>query len=234
MPPPYSSYFEPYASNPTARKAIPLPSDEEFDRVYPTHIREVSAYHWSSVAACHQAAQWLVTSPSTRVLDLGCGPGKFCAIGAMSTSGHFTGVEHRGHLCRTAREILGHYGIKRAQILHANVTDVAFNLYDAFYLFNPFEENLVPLLRINDEVPVYVELYDHYTNHVRREFSRMRMGTRVVTYWGACVEIPSCYDCVETALEGELKLWVKLREDDLTESAHEEVAEPEIHEFAIV
>lgn len=226
--------FVPTVSDPSAEKAISLPTDEEFDRAFPAHIRKVSANHWSTVAACHQAAIWLVTSPGTRVLDIGCGPGKFCAIGAMSTAGHFTGVEQRKHLCRVATELLSHYGILGVQILHANVMQMEFRDFDAFYLFNPFEENLLPMLKINDEVPVYLELYARYIEFVRREFSRVRIGTRIVTYWGACDEIPSCYDCVETAIDGQLRLWVKCREADFSANFFREYATPSAQEFAIV
>lgn len=210
-----------------------LPTDEEFDRIFPAPVREMSARHWSSVEACRQAAEWLVTTPQTRVLDIGCGPGKFCAIGAMSTPGDFTGVEQRGHLCRGARSMLDHYGIRRVRIVHANITEVALDCFDAFYLFNPFQENLFPSLKIDDDVPVGLELYDRYISHVSRELSRMRIGTRVVTYWGDCDEIPSCYDCVDTCFDRELKLWVKRREMEDTASAREERRLPETLEFAI-
>lgn len=229
----HSAYFESSPTDGTGKKVVRLPSDEEFEQVYPARIRAVSAQHWSNVEACHQAAKWLVTRPGTRVLDIGCGPGKFCAIGAMSTLGHFTGVELRRHLCRTARDMLKHYRIKRVQILHANVTEVAFNCFDAFYLFNPFEENLFPIFKIDDEVPIHMELYDRYINYVRRELSGMRLGTRVVTFWGACEEIPPCYECVDTAFDRELQLWVKRREGDFSAIARNAIQVPEICEFAI-
>ncbi len=209
--PPSSSQPEPPAAHVGLKDASQLPRDAEFDQAYPPAVREASAHHWTSVAACHQAAQWLVTTPHTRVLDIGSGPGKFCAIGAWSTPGHFTGVEQRKHLCRTAQMMLDHYGIERVHILHANVTDLAFDSFDAFYLFNPFEENLQVPQHIDDAIPVYSELYEGYVRHVRNELDRAPLATRVVTYWGHCDEIPACYDCEKTAFGGELKLWVKRR-----------------------
>jgi SAM-dependent methyltransferase len=186
-------------------------NDSEFDRVFSERVRKLSGCHWTPMEICEQAAHWLVTKPGTRVLDVGCGPGKFCAIGAVRTTGHFTGVEQRGHLCGTAKAMLKHYGIPRVQILHTNVIEVEFRRFDAFYIFNPFEENMFPSLKIDGGVELKMELFSHYTRYVHSELSRLRNGTRVVTYWGDCDEIPRCYECVETAFEGQLRLWVKRR-----------------------
>lgn len=207
-----------------------LPDDAEFERIFPEPVRRSSEFHWTSVEVCRHAANWLVTGPETRVLDVGSGPGKFCAIGAATTPGHFTGVEQRRSLCRAAREMLKHYRIPRVQILHANVMEVPFNGFDAFYFYNPFEENLVPVLKIDDEVNVQFELYDRYIDYVRRELSLLRIGTRVVTFWGDCDEIPSCYDCEETAFNGELRLWVKRRARAIVEINRE----PGTCEFTII
>jgi len=211
-----------------------LPGDTEFDRIFPEPIREVSEYHWSSVEVCRHAAKWLVTGSETRVLDVGSGPGKFCAIGAVSTRGHFTGVEQRLHLCRIAWGMLDHYKIPRVKILHANVTEVEFNCFDAFYLFNPFQENLEPALKIDNLVPVRLELYDRYINYVRRELTNVRLGTRVVTFWGDCDEIPPSYECVETAFGGELRLWIKRRVGACVRTAREKFSLPSATKFTIV
>ena len=210
-----------------------LPSDAEFDRIFPDSIRHSSIHHWSTVEVCRHAADWLVTAPGTRVLDVGCGPGKFCAIGAAFTRGHFTGVEQRRNLCRTARQVVNYHNIPRVEILHANVTEMAFNLFDAFYFFNPFQENLMPMLKIDDEVPVEFKYYDRYINYVRKELSSVPLGTRVVTYWGDCDEIPPCYDCVETAFEEGLRLWIKRRTGEPGKFAHEACFIPNTCEFSI-
>ncbi|WP_395745338.1 class I SAM-dependent methyltransferase [Prosthecobacter sp.] len=196
--------------------------DHEFDLNYPEHIRAQSECHWTPVDVCEMAAAWLVEKPGTRVLDIGCGPGKFCAIGAATTQGVFTGVEQRGRLVEAAREMLEHRCITGVEIVYGNITTVSFAAFDAFYLFNPFEENILPMLRIDREVEMEARLYDDYTLHVQTELERKPLGTRVVTYYGSCAEVPDCYECVKTADGGMLKLWVKTR----VEVADDDVKDP--------
>jgi 2-polyprenyl-3-methyl-5-hydroxy-6-metoxy-1,4-benzoquinol methylase len=52
--------------------------DEKFDLLYPAEIRKLSSVFWTPVAVAAAAAKLLVTTSGTRVLDIGCGPGKFC------------------------------------------------------------------------------------------------------------------------------------------------------------
>ncbi len=52
--------------------------DEKFDQIYPARLRMLSSLQWTPVRMAGQAARLLVTAPGTRVLDIGCGPGKFC------------------------------------------------------------------------------------------------------------------------------------------------------------
>ncbi|MEO8613818.1 MAG: class I SAM-dependent methyltransferase [Luteolibacter sp.] len=211
-----------------------LPDDCEFDQILPRRLREYSAFHWTTVEVCRHAATWLVSGPETRVLDVGCGPGKFCAIGAFATAGHFTGVEQRKRLCRTAWDMLEHYCIPRVRILHANVMEMSFGGFDAFYLFNPFEENLAPEFKIDDEVPVEIQYYGLYIDYVRRQLSQLRLGTRVVTFWGSCHEIPPCYDCEETAFDGKLRLWMKRRDLPVEQSSFAEALKGDAAIFSII
>src|SRR5713226_861432 len=68
---------------------IYLVEDERFDLIYPPEIRDLSCRHWTPVAVARKAAEFLVNERETRVLDLGCGPGKFCIVGALTTEAHF-------------------------------------------------------------------------------------------------------------------------------------------------
>lgn len=194
---------------PSNNELLNSKKDQDFDLIFPEAIGRLSVCHWSPVNVCRTAAQMLVVEPGTRVLDIGCGPGKFCVIGATTTQGHFTGVEQRAKLARIAQDVVKKHHVPRVEIVHGNIQDVNFRDFDAFYLFNPFEENVLPALRIDYDVELKPRLYTEYTVHVQRQLLRMPMATRVVTYCGDCLEIPDCYACVKTAFTEKLKLWVK-------------------------
>jgi SAM-dependent methyltransferase len=186
--------------------------DDAFDRRYPVKIERLSPRHWTPVQIARRSAKILVRRTGDRILDIGCGPGKFCAVGALSTEGHFTGVEQRPKLADLARRMIRDYAIPRVEILHANIMDISFAGYQGFYIYNPFQENTLPALKIDGTVETTPELYHFYVDHVRSELAAAPPGTRVVTYHGVCDEIPSGYVCEEDDYFGLLKLWVKEEE----------------------
>ena len=195
--------------------------DERFDQIYPPEMRKLSALFWTPVAVAVDAAKLLVTAPGTRVLDLGCGAGKFCLVAASTSEGRFTGVEQRRNLVDAAREAAARLGLTGSwtpahppvEFVHANVTDVSFGEYDAFYIFNPFAEHLDGH-RIDTALRFSADLFRRYTSHVADELGAMPCGTRVVTYMGYADEIPACYRCEAATFNDDLKLWIKTREHD--------------------
>jgi SAM-dependent methyltransferase len=189
--------------------------DAKFDLIYPQQIRKLSSVFWTPVHIAAEAARLLVGAAGTRVLDVGCGPGKFCLLGAQLTDGRFTGVEQRAELVAAARDAATHLQLDGVEFLHANVTDVPFADYDAFYIFNPFEENMFQGYRIDSAVPLSPELFRRYTSHVAAQLGDRPIGTRVVTYMGYADEIPSCYECESALFRDDLKLWIKTRQHDL-------------------
>lgn len=188
--------------------------DEKFDEIYPTRIRELSGLHWTPVRVATEAAKLLVTTPGTRVLDVGCGPAKFCLVGASLTDGVFTGVEQREELVLAGRNAADRMQVRQLKIVHGNVLDVVFSQYDAFYLYNPFEENMTRGNRIDVTVPLSPLLFKKYNSYVAAQLGNMPLGTRVVTYAGYADEIPACYDCELSLFRDELKLWIKRRQHD--------------------
>ncbi|MBA3962878.1 MAG: methyltransferase domain-containing protein [Chthoniobacterales bacterium] len=188
-------------------------ADEEFDQIFPVRIRKHSALHWTPVAVASTAARLLVTAPGTRVLDIGCGPGKFCLVGAKSSDGYFTGIEQRTDLVAVARRAATKLELSNVKFLRGNVLEMSFEDYDAFYLYNPFAENIAGH-RIDATVPLTIRLFKSYIRYVASQLGRRPLGTRVVTYAGYADEIPACYDCEACFFDDDLKLWVKNREHD--------------------
>lgn len=186
--------------------------DNHFDLIYPPEIRELSDRHWTPVRVARRAAEFLVREPGMRVLDIGCGPGKFCIVGALTTSGKFTGVEQRKWLSDLARAAIEQATIPNAEIIHGDVAEINFSNFDAFYIFNPFEENLEPTFKIDATVKLSGELYEKYTEHVARQLAIAPLGTRVVTYCGSCEEVPLGYECLESSLDHGLKFWEKTKD----------------------
>lgn len=187
--------------------------DEKFDRVYPAKIRRLSSLFWTPVAVAAEAAKLLVTAPGLRVLDLGAGAGKFCLVAATVTDGRFTGVEQRGELIEAARNAATAMNICDLDFVHGNLLDISFDDFDAFYLFNPFEENMHGH-KIDAAIPLSTDLFRKYTSHVAAQLGSRPIGTRVATYMGYADDIPSCYDCESTRFGDDLKLWIKRREYD--------------------
>lgn len=186
--------------------------DERFDQIYPSKVRELSWRHWTPVSVAAEAAKLLVTGPRTRVLDVGCGPGKFCLVAAALKDARFTGIEQRGDLVAIARRAVLKHRLTNVEIIHGNVTDFAFAGYDAFYLYNPFEENMFQRQKIDSSVPLSAALFEKYTDYVAIQLRNRPIGTRVVTYAGCASEIPACYDCKQALIGDVLKLWIKTRE----------------------
>ena len=198
--------------------------DEKFDLIYPQQIQKLSSLFWTPVAVAAEAAKLLVTDwacraeglakAGTRVLDIGCGPGKFCLVGASLTDGRFTGVEQRSDLVVAARQAADDLGLTNVEFIHGNVLEVDFAEYDAFYLFNPFEENMHSGHTIDNAVSLSPALFKKYTSHVARQLGSRPIGTHVVTYAGYADDIPACYYCESASFGDDLKLWVKQRDYD--------------------
>jgi len=196
--------------------------DEKFDLIYPQQIQKLSSLFWTPVAVAAEAAKLLVTDwacraeglakAGTRVLDIGCGPGKFCLVGASLTDGRFTGVEQRSDLVVAARQAADDLGLTNVEFIHGNVLEVDFAEYDAFYLFNPFEENMHSGHTIDSAVRLSPALFKRYTSHVAAQLGARPIGTRVVTYAGYADDIPACYSCESALFDDDLKLWIKQRD----------------------
>ena len=188
-------------------------SDRDFDALYPEPLRFVSGIHWTPIAVAARAAQLLVTAGAKQILDVGSGIGKFCIVGALSTDGaKFTGVEKRPGLVDEATRVADRLGAVRARFLYTDVMAVRFSAFDGVYMYNPFYEQIddrpVP---IDDTIVRSDELYDRYVFGVVRKLSKMRAGTKLVTYHGFGADPPPSFRCVREEPAGSdcLALWIK-------------------------
>ena len=185
-------------------------TDKEFDLIYTSDIHKASEIHFTPVDVSIAAARYLADVTGTRVLDVGSGAGKFCIIGASCTPGFFTGVEMRQSFNKAASDISEMYGLTNVEFLQANITAIIFTDYDAFYIFNPFQENISISDRINDEIPLNKAYYSEYSLYVRNQLDTMPAGTRLVTYFSNCKEIPQSYHLQGSDFSGKLKFWKKV------------------------
>lgn len=185
-------------------------ADHDFDNIYSARIRAVSEFHFTPVDVAKTAARFLAARPGTKVLDIGSGAGKFCMIGAACTDGHFTGVEQRESLWMLSQELAKHYALPNTNFIRSNITEIAFQAFDAVYCFNPFYENIFQNDPIDDSVSLDKALYTTYSWYVREQLDQMPVGTRLATYFSYAVEVPGSYRIQSTAFDRKLKLWEKV------------------------
>jgi SAM-dependent methyltransferase len=183
--------------------------DEEFNAIYPKTIRNLAKRHWTPVAVATIAADYLVEKPGTKVLDIGSGVGKFCMIGSVCTRGVFTGVEQRKNLVALSNKILKQYKLPNIEFIHANIVDIPFSDYDAFYYFNPFHENLDNSDKIDNKIKLVAKNYEIYTLYVREQLAKIPVGGKLVTYYGSFWQIPSNFDLEYSEFNGKLVFWKK-------------------------
>ena len=197
-------------------------TDSELDDLYPASLRAMAPIYWTPISVALRASSMLIEkgrdrsrrrgdAASVRVLDIGAGAGKFCLVGALATTSRFVGVEQRAHLVECAREVAGLMDASRATFVHGVFDDLDPADFDAFYLFNPFEENLWPAEKQFDATLVPAEeRFGEDVRSARRFLRAAREGSRVVTYNGIGGPLPRCYELVERDHMGcAIELWVK-------------------------
>jgi SAM-dependent methyltransferase len=196
-----------------ALKAGSEVSDRHFDQVYPPSLRLLSREHWTPVRVARKAAQLFLEAEATSILDVGSGPGKFCIVGALTTSLAFAGVERRRFLVDAARAAAARLGVRGVRFSQGNVVDFDFEGYDGFYLFNPFFEQVGGrrVIPIDGEVGHSRRLYQVYVRTIERKLAEARPGSAVVTYHGFGGIMPLDYHQVaqERAGKDPLVLWKK-------------------------
>ncbi len=191
------------------RWRVPI-SDEEFDALYPEHVRLLSNVHWTPVAVALRAAALLVPEPGLRVLDVGSGAGKVCCIGALSSRSTWHGIERDPRLVSTARRMAKHLEVQDTTTFTiGDMGTVNWAEFDSIYFFNPFERLLFAPAPI--EPRLRWTLFGNEVSRAEERLATLAPGTRVVTYHGFGGEMPANYTLsgMERIGSDQLALWIK-------------------------
>jgi len=187
--------------------------DTLFDEQFPRYVRERSSQYWTPVAVAARAAAIFRARGATRVLDVGCGPGKFCLVaGCLQPELELHGVEQRSRLVRLGSGLARRLDARNVRFSAGDVTAVPWADYDGFYFFNPFSENVMrPSEQFDDKVPLSTQRFGTELLIVESLLEQARVGAVLVTYFGLGGPIPASYELVADECSGtdRLRTWVQ-------------------------
>lgn len=219
----YSAASKPGSADPAARaqaehlaeqvSAGVCPADAAFDRLLPEWTQAASAQHWTPLEVVLRAAQWFEDHRIRTVIDIGSGAGKFCVGAALAGHCHLTGLEQRERLVAGARALARLFGVEsRVHFIQGSLGSVPLPAADAFYLYNPFGENLLDAgERIDHDVELSVQRHAGDLALLRELLDTARAGSYVMTYNGCGIRMPANYRllCTDRELPNVLSLWRK-------------------------
>ncbi len=190
---------------------ITFSSDAELNKVYPEHVQKLSRRHWTPLLIARESANFLAGSEEVTILDIGSGVGKFCiAAGYFHPQARFVGVEQREGLVKLSEDTRTRLGLSNVSFICSNFTQIDFSLYDHFYFYNSFYENLSGTDKIDDSIDYSAELYNYYTRYLFKQLDKKPAGTRLVTYHSLEDEVPAGYHIVNSSRHETLKFWIKI------------------------
>jgi hypothetical protein len=189
-----------------------------FDRLLPADLRAVSSQHWTPLEVAMRAAEWINQLDVRSVVDIGSGAGKFCVAAALTTRATFTGLEQRERLVRAATRLAQTFRVEdQVRFIHGTLGVTALPPADAYYLYNPFGENLLGTSEhLDDEVELGYARYRRDIAAVKAMLLNAPYGTYLITYNGFGGSVPVCYQSVrvDRELPNVLRVWCKSRTID--------------------
>jgi SAM-dependent methyltransferase len=198
------------------------PGDEAFDRHLLPEVRAASHVYWTPLAVAIRAAAWLDEVGVQSVVDIGSGAGKFCVAAALAGRARFIGVEHRPRLVAAARDLARVFDVAdRVRFVEGALGAQSVPVADAYYLYNPFEENVFLYShRFDHEVELSEERFARDVAAAERLFEASPIGTYVLTYngFGGCTPADYHVVRVDHTLPDVLRLWRKARTRDLSDA----------------
>jgi SAM-dependent methyltransferase len=189
------------------------PTDRAFDAFLPERLRTVSGEFWSPLSVARQAAEWFDAVGVQHVVDVGSGVGKFCVAGALFGQCHFTGLEQRPFLVKSARELARLFDVNnRVRFVLGSFAEVPMPAADAFYFFNPFGDYSIGLHPLAERDRTLVA--ERYARDVAAAEQLLRdapSGTCLLALNGFGGRLPPGYDLIHVNWDvpGALRLWRK-------------------------
>jgi predicted RNA methylase len=185
--------------------------DASFDAFIPVHERAVSVEYWTPLRVAARAAEWFSQFGARLVVDVGSGVGKFCVAAALCGRFECIGLEHRPRFVAAARRLAEVFEVAD-RVRFVQSSDSPWPPADAYYLYNPFAENVCAR---EDQLDTSVELtparYQREIARAEQFFARAPAGTLVVTYNGFGGRVPDSYRqvAVDRDQAYELCMWQK-------------------------
>jgi SAM-dependent methyltransferase len=190
----------------------------QFDRLLQRELQAVSSVFWTPLPVAIAAAEWFDEFGVQAVVDIGSGAGKFCVAAALAGRASYTGLEQRRRLVVAARDLALRFEVNdRVRFVHGTVGKSPIPEGDAYYLFNPFGENLFePEERLDTTVECGLRRYLRDVEVVEGLLRRAPVGTCLLTYNGFGGQVPGSYEVLRTerGFSSVLRLWRRARIDD--------------------
>lgn len=209
------------------RRGAAVP-DAEFDRLFPEELRDRSHLHWTPVAVALRAAALLAPRDlhrtpvvvargaielhpprAIRVLDVGAGVGKLCAIGALVTGAVWWGIEQDAVQVAAAHHAAWALGITdRTRFVQGDGSRLSWDGFDAFYFYNPFH---TVMLAPHASPFVRYATIQATLRRIEQRLAATPPGTRVVTFHGFGGQLPASFARIarEPAGDDALELWIQ-------------------------
>ena len=192
-----------------------VPDERLFDRFLAYELRIVSCQYWTPLAVALRVAEWLNQLEVKTVVDIGSGAGKFCVAAALATECNFIGVEQRPRLVNAASELAEIFGVDhRVRFIQGTLSRGTVPQADAYYLYNPFGENLFGSEDwLDQDVELGKERYEHDIACMESLLEQAPIGTYLIKYNGFGGLVPASYDVLHTdfCLPNMLRTWRKIR-----------------------
>ncbi len=195
------------------------PPDRAFDRLLPRELRDVSWQHWTPLRVAMRAALWFDAMGVQTVVDIGSGPGKFCVAAALAGTCEYTGIEQRPRLISAATELAQRFALQdRVRFVQGALGEVQLPAADAYYLYNPFGENLFGSHEhLDEEVELGHARFARDVAAIQTLLRQAPVGTYVLTYNGFGGRVPASYRevLIDSELPNVLRLCRKVRRNEV-------------------